>query len=83
MDMGAYEYGSFRFNIVKVEIASPGHVKLTWTSRPGDTYDVWSYPSLVNEIWTHEATVSSQGAETAWTASTTEVRGWFFSVELK
>jgi hypothetical protein len=51
VDMGAYEYGSFRFTIVKVERMASNQLKLMWTSRPGDTYDILSTSGLPSQIW--------------------------------
>jgi len=83
VDMGAYEYGSFRFNIVKVEETPANEVKLTWTSRPGDTYFVYSSesPSAAFQ-WRYEFTVPSEGERTTWTGSTTTIPGRFYRVEL-
>jgi hypothetical protein len=71
VDMGAYEYGSFPFQITGigfVTIPFPGGTRLTWNSRPGDSYSVWSRDSLFAE-WTQVATVESQGITTSHTIS--------------
>jgi len=81
--MGAYEYGSFPFKIVKVEETPANDVKVTWTSRPGDTSFAWSTEATDSSIWWYEATVLSQGARDFWTGSTTAVPGRFYKVELK
>ncbi|NQT84908.1 hypothetical protein HQ563_17970 [bacterium] len=83
VDMGAYEYGSFPFKIVKVERTVFGEERLTWTSRNGDTYIVRSSARLPNQSWTEEKTVVSQGELTTWTDP--NGIGWqkFYRIELK
>lgn len=71
VDMGAYEYGSFPFEITGigfVTIPFPGGTRLTWNSRPGDSYSVWSRDSLLAE-WNQVAAVESQGITTSHTLS--------------
>jgi hypothetical protein len=65
--MGAYEYGSFSFEVVYLAAADGSHAQLTWSSRPGDTYIVWSRPDLSIGAWMEEASVLSQGQSTSWT----------------
>jgi hypothetical protein len=82
VDMGAYEYGSFPFKIVTVTKTVAGLHTLTWTSRPGDTYVVWSRQSLPGWGWVNEGTVTSQGYQTTCTvpgAAGTK----FYRIELK
>jgi hypothetical protein len=67
VDMGAYEYGSFPFRIVKVEKNASGQQRLTWNSRDGDVYGVWSSESSPGQSWTAGEKVASQGASTTWT----------------
>lgn len=62
VDMRAHEYGSFRFTIVSAEQISSNQLKLTWTSRPGDTYVLTSSGILNRPDWFQEGTVPSQGA---------------------
>ena len=65
--MGAYEFvlatGSFSYVIR----ASGGKVRLIWTSRPGESYRVWSCRDLVTDPWVEEVTVSSHGPSASWT----------------
>jgi hypothetical protein len=78
VDMGAYEYGSFRFTIVKVERIPPNQLRLTWTSRPGDTYDIFSTSGLPSQLWLWGGSVPSQGELTTWSSgSTTPLSGFF------
>ncbi|MDP2895774.1 MAG: choice-of-anchor Q domain-containing protein [bacterium] len=60
VDMGAYEYGSFAFDITQVLPT------LTWNSRSGDTYTVQSCFDLSSGVWDVEDIVPSQGASTTW-----------------
>ncbi|MDP2895776.1 MAG: choice-of-anchor Q domain-containing protein [bacterium] len=69
VDMGAYEYGSFRFTVVNVERTSSNQLKLTWTSRPGDTYVLTSSGILNRPDWFQEGTVPSQGATTSFSVN--------------
>jgi fructose-specific component phosphotransferase system IIB-like protein len=64
VDMGAYEYGSFHFKLTQVTESAGRH--LTWSSRPGDTYTVWSCGDLAVGDWILEATVASEGDATSW-----------------
>jgi hypothetical protein len=82
VDMGAYEFGSFPFNIAAVEAPS-GLAELTWISRPGDTYTVWSCVDLLAPEWLEEATVPSTGETTAWSDPGTTSSRKFYRIELK
>jgi hypothetical protein len=83
VDMGAYEYGSFPFRIVKVEETSFGEQRITWTSRSGDTYVVWSSPVLPGRSWAEEKTVESQGEATSWTDTAGMKEEKFYKIELR
>ncbi len=80
VEMGAYEYNSFPFRIVNV---SPlrGGAQLTWTSRPQDTYTVWSCLDLLSAQWIEEVTVPSQGNSTTWTDPGVTARHKFYRIE--
>jgi len=65
VDMGAYEY-AFRFRISGVVRETTGGFQLTWTSRPGDEYAIWSCTDLTSGTWTQEQTVPSAGDSTSW-----------------
>ncbi len=67
VDMGTYEYGSFSFQVVYLAAAAGNHAQLTWSSRPGDTYVVWSRADLSSGAWMEEAWVFSQGQSSSWT----------------
>jgi hypothetical protein len=52
-----------------LDITEPfaGLVQITWSSRPGDAFLVWSCSTdLVSGEWVKETTVSSQGETTTW-----------------
>lgn len=83
VDMGAYEFGSFRFEFAKVEKTSEGRPRLTWISRPGDTYVVLSRSGEPGWGWVNEAIVPSQGMETVWTAPGALLVTTFYRIELK
>jgi len=83
VDMGAYEYGYFPFKVVKVLRPSNGNVELTWNSRPGDTYTIWSRLDLCRGDWLMEATIPSQGKSTTWTDQNTAPTSKFYRVEIK
>jgi hypothetical protein len=83
VDMGAYEYGSFPFKVSKVEKPTASSVKLTWNSRTGDTYEIWSVDGFTNTpIWNHEATVSSQGQTSVWTGAAAPGKRVFYTIGL-
>ena len=89
VDMGAYEHGSPRFEIVKIEKPPFSRVqcKLTWNTRPGDTCVVWSRPRFPTGRmiipWTEEATVVSEGETTSWTDAVMSPQKKFYRVELR
>lgn len=68
VDMGAYEYDSFLLAVMEIGKATGGGAELTWSSRSGDTYIVWSSSDLsVKNPWTTvEATIPSEGETTSW-----------------
>ena len=83
VDMGAYEYGSFPFKVTNLEKPTDSSVKLTWNSRTGDIYEVWSVDRFTNTpIWHHEATVSSQGQTTVWTGAAAPGKQVFYTIGL-
>ena len=67
VDMGAYEYGSFAFEITHLVKDVGGLAELTWASRPGDIYTVGSRADPSATKWIKEGTVPSQGERTSWT----------------
>jgi hypothetical protein len=72
------------FRVVQIVQSDPeGGIRLTWNSRPGATYTVWSCSDLVNGPWTEEATVASGGDTTTWTDPDTTSARKFYRVELK
>jgi len=66
VDMGAYEYGSFHFKVVDVIEEAGNGAQVTWNSRPGDSYAVWSCLDLLIGEWIEEATVPAMGVVTWW-----------------
>jgi hypothetical protein len=82
VDMGAYEYGSWPFKIVDMTGVEGGAL-LTWKSRVGDTYTVWSCLDLLTHGWVEEASVASQGASTFWIDVSTAGQQKFYRIELK
>jgi hypothetical protein len=67
VDMGAYEYGSFAFRVMDLVRDGGDVARLTWASRAGDTYTVWSCDDLSGGEWAPEGTLSSEGEVTTWT----------------
>jgi hypothetical protein len=61
--MGAYENGSFHFEIVGPQLSADA-LDLIWNSRAEDTYTVYSSDDLSN--WKEEEVVPSQGDQTSW-----------------
>jgi hypothetical protein len=82
VDMGAYEYGSSSpFRIT--QLLMTGGFQLTWASRPGDQYVVWSCTDLASGAWTQGQTVPSAGDSTSWTDASPSGARKFYRVELK
>ncbi len=83
VDMGAYEYGSSPFMITAVLFQSTGGFKLSWTSRPGDQYVIWSCSNLTSGAWTQGQTVPSAGDPTSWTDASPSGSRKFYKVQLR
>ncbi len=83
VDMGAYEYGSFPFKVIGVAKEADGESVLRWSSRPGDTYIVWSSTNLSDGQWNEETRILSQGESTIWTETDTISSQKFYRIELK
>jgi len=81
-DMGAYEYGSFPFKIVGLTTIN-GHALITWESRPGDAYIVWSSTDLLSRVWTKEDERLSEGYSTTWADPFRAPIRKFYRIELK
>ncbi len=81
VDMGAYEYVLFNFRLVKVERASDGKIRLTWTSRPDTTYGIHTSSDLKFWIWTGVVVPASGTGTTTWTDTISGSRR-FYEVEL-
>jgi hypothetical protein len=82
VDIGAYEYGSFPFEVVGL-IGDGGEAQLTWNSRPGQSYTMQSCADLVAGEWIVEAVVPSGGDSTTWSDSDTTSARKFYRIELK
>ena len=65
VDMGAYEY-RFTFRISKVTTAPSGEIQLTWSSRPGQYYTVFTCTDIMTGTWVGVETVASGGTTTTW-----------------
>jgi len=84
VDMGAYEYGApFIFGIVSIQTQGAAGTQLTWSSRPADTYTIWSCLDLLSGQWNEEGTVPSQGQTTAWTDPDTTAARKFYRIKMK
>jgi hypothetical protein len=83
VDMGAYEYGSWPFKVLEMDAPEGGQAFLTWNSRPGDAYTVWSCADLSTGGWVEEASVGSQGASTSWTDVSTVGQQKFYRIEMR
>ena len=66
VDMGAYEYGVFLFEIVAVAKLAGDEVEIRWNSQPREIYTVLSCVDLSTGGWIEEETVPSQGGTTSW-----------------
>ena len=82
VDMGAYEYGSFPFKVVSL-IKDAGEAELTWNSRPGDTYRIWSCSDLLAADWSEEETVASHGETTSWKDSDASAVRKFYRIKVE
>jgi hypothetical protein len=82
VDRGAYEYGSVStFRITQLLMTGPGGFQLTWASRPGDQYIIWSFTDLTSGIRVLEQTVSSAGDSTSWTDPSPSGSQKFYEIE--
>ncbi len=83
VDMGAYEYGSLPFGVTRIVDTLGGVTELTWISRFGDTYTIWSCGDLSGPQWSEEQTMASQGESTTWADSNTAPTRKFYRVEFE
>ena len=83
VDMGPYEYGSWPFRILAVMRGAGGDAELTWSSRPGDSYTVWSRSDLLTAQWIEEATITSRSQSTTWSDPHTTSPRKFYIIEMK
>jgi len=85
VDMGGYEYGSSSFRTANVAKAAETGAELTWNSRPGDSYIIWSAADLSakNPWTTKEATIASGGESTTWTDPDTTSIQKFYRIEIE
>lgn len=71
------------FDIFEIVQPLPGTIRLTWSSRPGVSYSIWSCVDLPSSAWEIESVVSSQGEITEWTDPAPEGQVKFYRVEIK
>ncbi len=83
VDMGAYEYPYLVVLITGIRKVTGGKVQITWTSCPGESYEVWSSLALPKAPWTMAATVPSQGTTTSWTDAAVQPRQKFYKVKFR
>ncbi len=83
VDMGAHEFGSFPFKIVEAAMPPGAGPQLTWNSRTGDTYTVWSCLDLLSGEWTKEESIPSQGQTTTWTDAGAAPSRKFYKVQIE
>jgi hypothetical protein len=69
--------------ITELERTPEGQPQITWGSRSGDTYLVWSSLDLRTGAWVQEATVASGGPSSTWTDTAPLPRAKFYRVELQ
>lgn len=81
VDMGAYEYG-FVIRVMQV-MTTPGGIHLTWNSRPGESYIIWSCADLCGGGWNQETTITSQGYSTTWTDPDTTSPRKFYRIQIE
>jgi hypothetical protein len=79
VDMGAYERSWFR--ISRVGMGGTDGLLLTWNSRAGSAYVIWSCTDISSGAWTLEWAVSSAGDSTSWTDPNTRCSRKFYRVE--
>ncbi|MDP2895852.1 MAG: choice-of-anchor Q domain-containing protein [bacterium] len=82
VDMGAYEFRGFVFEVVRVKKVAGG-TEVLWASRPADSYVICSCADLVGSQWQEEARLSSQGGATAWTDPDNASRRKFYKIEIE
>lgn len=83
VDMGAYEYGSWPFGVVNLERAAGAGVELTWKSRSGHSYTIWSCTEICGGPWNEEGTMQSAGEATSWTDGDPSGVSKFYRIEIK
>jgi len=66
VDMGTYEY-IFVMEVTGMKRTAGEGIEITWSSRPGKSYIVWSCLELEGGLWSPEATVGSDSGTTTWT----------------
>ena len=77
VDMGAYEH---LFEITKTP---SGEIQLKWSSRPGESYIIWSCADLCGGGWNEETTIPSQGNSTTWTGPETSSPCKFYRIGIE
>lgn len=82
VDMGAYEYNSATFAIIKIVAVGTNHVRIVWNSQPDDTYIVWSRDDVSVGPWLNRTTLRSQGETTPWPDVEAFVQMRYYRVEM-
>jgi len=83
VDIGAYEFGSWPLRIVRVLRGSDSGLQLTWNSRPGDNYSIWSCSDILRGEWREEGKMLADGQSTSWTDPDTATSQKFYRIEVK
>ncbi len=81
VDMGAYEYNSFHLRVLEVAGQDDG-VRITWTSRPGDTFEVWSPLDDAFSAWEQQGTLMSEGTTLSWSDPAPGATVKFYRIQL-
>lgn len=80
-DIGAYER---RFSVTRIAVVpATGAPELTWKSRPGVRYGVWSCDDLAGGFLNAEGEVMSKADETTWTDPHSVPVLKFYQIEIK
>jgi hypothetical protein len=71
------------FQILAIMDTGEGALQLTWNSRSGGAYTVWSRADLVEGEWIKETTVWPEGELGTWTDSDTTTTRKFYRVGIE
>jgi hypothetical protein len=85
VDIGAYEFGSLAFRIVRVTQTVDGRIELTWTSGLAENYVIWACLDLTTGAWfrLNAKPIASVGRLTTWIDSNIPLsRQFFYRIEM-